>query len=271
MGEEREITVRIGERDYRIASDDEYLTYIAGGFEPEMVRLFGRLLRPGDRVLDIGANIGCTALLFGEIAQSVDAFEPSPGTFRYLARNVQQAPRGNIRVHNFGLGSARATTTLTMAPSNRSGGFVSDRTQAGDGFTTETIHIRRLDAVMNELALLSVDFVKVDVEGFEGHVLKGAERTLARHRPVVVTELNHWCLNAFQRTSIPDFFDQLRALFPILYAVDGSSYLDLHDVTERYQAMYHHITRMRFPNVVGGFDEERFSPFRAALRQGFHG
>ena len=84
-------------------------------------------------------------------------------------------------------------------------------------------------------------------------------------------ELNHWCLNAFQRTSIPDFLDLLRSTFPILLAVDGDTYMDLHDEGERYIVMYHHILHMRYPNVVGAFDEDRLDPVRAAYRHGFEG
>lgn len=97
----------------------------------------------------------------------------------------------------------------------------------------------------------------------------GAQKTLSSNRPVVVLELNHWCLNAFQRTSIPDFFDLLRSIFPILFAVDGSSYMNLHDESDSYIVMYHHILHMRFPNIVAGFDESRLDQFRSTYEHSF--
>ena len=271
MREERQATVRIGAKDYLIVSDDDYLAYVANGFEPDTVRLLSSLLRPGDTVLDIGANIGCTALLFGETAATVHAFEPSPTTCAYLTRNVAQAGLGNVQVHNFGLGSQAGETSLTFSPNNRSGGFVSDRTRAGADHTTETIRIRTLDEAAPALGIDRIDLIKIDVEGFEGHVLRGGAKTLAHHRPVVTAELNHWCLNAFQRTSVPDFFDQLRATFPLLLAVDGATYLDLNNEGERYTVMYHHILHMRFPNLVGAFEEGQIAPLRAMLTHGFAG
>ena len=129
--------------------------------------------------------------------------------------------------------------------------------------------IRQLDEVVKSLDLLTIDFIKIDVEGFEGHVLRGARQVLSSNRPVVVLELNHWCLNAFQRTSIPDFFDLLRSIFPILLAVDGSNYMDLHDESDSYVVMYHHILQMRFPNILAGFDETQFDQFRSLYEYGF--
>ena len=122
---------------------------------------------------------------------------------------------------------------------------------------------------VKSLNLSRIDFIKIDVEGFEGHVLRGAVQTLSAFKPVVVLELNHWCLNAFQRTSIPDFFDFLRSQFPILLAVDGIHYLDLYDESESYIVMYHHIVHMRFPNIVAAFSENRLRMFRELYQHQF--
>ncbi|MEJ2613014.1 MAG: FkbM family methyltransferase [Candidatus Thiodiazotropha sp.] len=160
-------------------------------------------------------------------------------------------------------------STLTFAPSNRSGGFVSNQTQASAGHTVEKTVIRQLDEVVNSLGLQAISFIKIDVKGFEGHVLRGAKNTLLTNSPVVVLELNHWCLNAFQRTSIPEFFDLLRSIFPMLLAVDGSNYMDVHDDNDSYIIMYHHILHMRFPNIVAGFNETQLNQFRSLYEHGF--
>lgn len=267
----RELEVDIGGNKYIIASDDDYLEQIKFGFEPEMVKLFRTLATDSEIVLDIGANIGCTAILFGEISEKVYAFEPSQTTFKFLEKNISRSGRRNILAQNIGLGAETSETTLTFSPSNRSGGFVSNQTQASAGHTVEKIVIRPLDEVIKSLNLKNerIDFIKIDVEGFEGHVLRGARQTLTSNRPVVVLELNHWCLNAFQRTSIPDFFDLLRSIFPILLAVDNSSYMDLHDENDCYIVMYHHILNMRFPNIVASFDEMNLGQFRSIYEHGF--
>jgi FkbM family methyltransferase len=262
----REVAVSIGGRECRISSDDNYLDHIEGDFEPHMVELFRCVAEGSELILDVGANIGCTAILFGDMAQQVHVFEPSPTTFAWLKQNVQANGKGNVQLHNIGLGAEAAVSTITFAPNNRSGGFVSDQTKANADHLSEQIEIRTLDDFLAGAALPPPDFIKIDVEGFEGHVLRGAAATLARHHPVVVLELNHWCLNAFQRTSLPDFFDQLRAAFPILYAVDGHQYLDLHSPDESYEVMYHHIMSMRYQNILCAFNDAQVARFRSQYR-----
>jgi len=269
MNKGKRSTIDIAGIKYVLTSDDDYLNHITNGFEPEMVKLFRAIASDSDIILDIGANIGCTALLFSELSKIVYAFEPSPSTFAFLKQNISRSGKKNIISENIGIGFKPGEYTLTFAPSNRSGGFVSDQTQASTGHTVEKIIIRQLDEVVNSLNLQQIDFIKIDVEGFEGQVLRGARETLVSNKPVVVLELNHWCLNAFQRTSIPDFFDLLRSIFPILLAVDGSSYMDLHDESESYTVMYHHILNMHFPNIIGGFEEAGLREFRNLYKHSF--
>ena len=273
--EERLVRTKINGKSYGISSDDDYLDHVEGEFEPEMVSLFKSLLQLNDTVLDVGANIGCTSLLFGDLARKVYSFEPSPTTYRWLVENVQRAKLNNVETINLGLGKEAGTFELTFAPNNRSGGFVSNLTSASEGHQIEQITIARGDDFINKRQIAKVDFIKIDVEGFEQSVIEGLAATIARDQPIVVLELNHWCLNAFQRTSVPDFFDFLRSVFPYLYAVDmryvGNlrdrlrrellpfSYdkkdaRDWHDQDAAYPVMYRHILHgSSYPTLVGAF------------------
>ena len=254
--------VPIGDRVYTMVSDDSYLEHVSGGFEPEMVKLFQDLVGRDDYVLDVGANIGCTTVLFGELAAHVDAFEPSGSTFSFLARNVTASGHRNIDLHNMALGADERESILTFSPADRSGGFVSGDLKVSAGHVTEKIVVRPLDGFMRAQSRPRIDFVKIDVEGFEQSVLAGGRQTLARFRPVVVMELNHWCL-ALQRNNVLDYFDFLRSLFPVLLAVDGRHFDDLHDDGARYHVMYHHINSKRYNNLIGAFDRTRVARLAA--------
>lgn len=201
-----------------------------------------------------------------QLADQVYAFEPSPSTYALLRKNVDAAT--NVFTHNIGIGDAQGESELTFAPNNRSGGFVSDKTSASTGHVVEKISIDTLDDTVRRLKLKGVDFIKIDVEGFEAHVIKGAQETLSSYRPVVALELNHWCLNAFQRTSVPEFFDYLRSVFPILYAIQGDGYMDLHDPSESYIVMYWHILHMKYLTLVGAFHDGDLEKFNMAYIHG---
>lgn len=261
----RTVRTRIGQRSFEVSSDDRYLDHIKGEFEPDMVRLFTSLIRPDDVVLDVGANIGCTSLLFGQLASRVLSFEPSPSTFRLLQTNLQAGEMHNVTPVNLGLGREEGEFELTFSSDNRSGGFVSNRVQASAGHQVERIRIAAGDAYLRQSGLASVDFIKIDVEGFERNVIEGLAGTIAAHRPVVVLELNHWCLNVLQRTSVPDFLDFLRGVFPVLYALDGANDLrDLHKPDDAYHVMYHHVVNnFRYPNLIGAFDPARVASLLA--------
>jgi FkbM family methyltransferase len=259
---ERAVLTDIGGKRYRIASDDDYLETIKGVFEPDMVVLFDSLIKPDHVVLDIGANIGCTSILFANRARHVYSVEPSPSTFKYLEKNILAAQLGNITTANLGLGKAAGTYELTFSPNNRSGGFVSNRMSASDGHQVEQINIMKGDDFMKASAVPRVDFIKIDVEGFERYVIEGLGETMARDKPAVILELNHWCLNVFQRTSVPDFFDFLRNLFPYLYAVEKKDIKNLHDRNDAYHVMYHHIVGgFKYPNLVGAFNKDQLHTF----------
>lgn len=248
-------SIGIGGRRYDITSDDQYLAGMPEEFEPDMVALFRALVGPQDVVADVGANIGMTALLFSTLARQVHAFEAAPSTHAILQANLAAAGVANVEAVNLGLGSADAELTVTFATSNRAGGFISSSVRPDQGHTTEKVQIRTLDGYFWDRAPRP-SFVKMDVEGFEPEVIRGGRNLIAQQKPTVVLELNHFCLNVLQRVSLPVFFDQLRATFPVLYAVEAGNraIADLHHPDSAYAVMYHHVLRFSYPNIVGGFD-----------------
>jgi FkbM family methyltransferase len=254
---EREVEIRIDDEVFRIISDDNYIDMPDNRFEPHMVRLFKSLIQRDDLVLDIGANIGCTALLFARNAREVHAFEPSVPTFGYLTRNIRTSGAKNVVLHNHALGSSATVTELTYPPTFRAGAFISDKLSAGPDHVIERIRVETVDSLG-----FSPDFMKIDTEGFELHVVRGAKATLAKAQPTVVMEMNHWCLNAMQRIFIPDFLDVLRSTFPILLAVHGRSYRNLHNPAEAYHVMHEHIVHFKYGNLIGAFSESRLRKFQ---------
>lgn len=147
------------------------------------------LCRPGDCVLDIGANVGDwtmpIALRVGPTGR-VLAFEPVP----YLAETIAKTARINrhdwVEVHRLALGAADGTSEFSVERGN-SGGSRLGRCE-GD-FSLIHVPVRRLDGLLaGRPDIDRIDFIKIDVEGHEIEVLEGARDTLTRFRPPLVLE-----------------------------------------------------------------------------------
>lgn len=142
-------------------------------------------------VADIGGNIGTTALAFAAAVPegTVHVFEPSPEMLGCLRRNVELSGADNVTVHACGLGDRATTASLQVAIPGNPGSAYLSREPATTGTPVE---VRRLDDVLATTPRL--DFVKIDVEGLELQVLRGATELLRRHRPAVLFELNEQAL-----------------------------------------------------------------------------
>lgn len=271
------ISISIGNGNYRISSDDVYLKQMRSGaknalnsmvrravgmnrFEPRMAQLFGTLIPTGAHVLDIGANIGCTTILFAQMAQTVDAFEPTPQTFEFWRKNISTCGHTNIRGHHCALGDENKQSQVSYSDHNRSGAFVMDMVDPGEGSKAD-IEVKRLDDIFPTLELPRVDFIKLDVEGYEGKVIEGGWSTIEKYRPVIQLELNSWCLNAQHRISLPDFLDFLIERFPIIYGIEKTSYTDVRNHAGRWLVMRENILEQRFKEMVVAFDSTQLESF----------
>lgn len=76
------------------------------------------------------------------------------------------------------------------------------------------------------------------------------------HKPTVVMEMNHFCLDVLRRITIPDFLDFMRSVFTVFYAIDtdNAAIMDLRVPDQAHMVMHEHVVKQRFPNIVGNLD-----------------
>ncbi len=145
-----------------------------------------RMLPQGAVFCDIGANFGYYSLTLGRFLAGqghVFAFEPHPANRKRLECNIALNQLGDsITVVGKALSDSPGKARMTNRTDNSGAVHIA---QAGD---TE-VDVSTLDTIVDELGLARLDFVKIDVEGFEAHVLRGAERSLRRFRPAMLIEL----------------------------------------------------------------------------------
>jgi FkbM family methyltransferase len=147
-----------------------------------------RDLTPGSRVVDVGAHEGVYTHAFARTGALVEAFEPQPPCLEVL-RSYERR-HANVRVHGDALGAEAGWATLRVP--RRDGRAVSGRARLdgaaagdGEGGPEYRVRVRPLDS----FAFGEVALIKIDVEGRELDVLRGARDTLARCRPMLLVEI----------------------------------------------------------------------------------
>jgi FkbM family methyltransferase len=158
--------------------------YLAGKrlTERRELALLQTLVQPGMTIADIGANVGFYAVQMGEWVGAtgrVLAFEPDPFTFELLRRRTSSASPANIEVTQCALGDARGAATLYCSAYNRADNRVGQRHDEPNVEAIE-IQVRTLDEYLAERGLVSVDAMKIDVQGLEAKVLRGAREAIGR-------------------------------------------------------------------------------------------
>ncbi len=143
--------------------------------------------------VDVGANVGGYAVRAASWDMKVYAFEPNPHNLALLRRNIE-INNASVNVLPFALGSRAGKASLSPV------GGVS-RIVKEDGVEVE---MRTLDS----FELPGVDLLKVDVEGYELEVIKGAKLTLEKYHPVIMIEMHYWA----GAESEAELFDILRRL-----------------------------------------------------------
>jgi FkbM family methyltransferase len=148
-----------------------------GYYERPLVDWLRRTLRPTDVFWDVGANIGAVTLVAARLVTRVVAFEPDPRSLVLLRRNLSMNRLGNVEVVPAALGDRAGTATLHQGAASNTGMsslVAGGATTAGDIPVTVT----RVDDVLATRADLAPQVMKLDVEGAEHLVVRGATRLL---------------------------------------------------------------------------------------------
>jgi FkbM family methyltransferase len=163
-----------------------------GCFDHLTVVLWRALLFTGAVVVDVGAHVGQFTLIASEAVGprgSVLAFEPDPRTFAYLDENVRRNGCRNVVCSRSALAQEAADSFLYLSDVSNVGCNSLRKTLRHSGGSIP-VQTQRLDDYVVAAGIERIDLLKVDVEGAELDVLRGAESLLARHRPAIVLELS---------------------------------------------------------------------------------
>lgn len=161
-------------------------------FEHEILKDLDQYLNSESVILDLGANIGNHSVYWGKVSKvkQIFSFEPVNATFRILSKNIQiNNLTDKVKLYNYGLGDKSSKGSIaglyninvdTIADSI--GSLSIEESENGD------LSIRKLDEFDEILHAEKIDFVKIDVEGFEQKLLIGATQFFQLHKPIVFIE-----------------------------------------------------------------------------------
>jgi FkbM family methyltransferase len=188
---------------------------LVDAYELRETRFIASALQPGDLAVDAGANIGYYTLLFAKLvgeSGAVEAFEPLPYLADALGASVKENGfESRVRVHRLALDERAEVHALRHAPrtANFGGAHLSPNSALPVDHVDETVSTVRLDDVLRGR---KCRLLKIDVEGAEPRVIRGARATIAIGRPVILSELHDPQLRAVSRCNATDFIAQLAAL-----------------------------------------------------------
>lgn len=174
----------------------DFSIFLLGAFEGNTLKAYSKLIKKGDVVLDIGANCGSHTLHFAQLVGEqgkVIAFEPTDFAYQKLVQNLSL----NTEIQN----RVIAKQVLLCSANNRalpqelysSWPLVNaddcHEMHCGAAKKTTGAIAKTLDEIVDESAFLEIDFIKLDVDGYEPEILEGAYQSLQKYRPLILMEL----------------------------------------------------------------------------------
>lgn len=190
------------EWDLDLCEGIDFSIWLLGSFEPETVRCYQKIVRIGDTVLDIGANIGAHTLLLAQAVGAngkVYAFEPTDYAYAKLSKNCSLNPDLATRIHcmqymlvDQGAAGEGTPNLYSSWPLKEDAGL--HKLHQGRLMATAGAEARTLDSIVLSLRLDRVDCIKLDIDGFECRMMRGASEVLSRWKPVIIMELAPYAL-----------------------------------------------------------------------------
>lgn len=190
--------IQVNGYDLEIIPQDPFGTsaelLIFNTHEPISTKLVSQLLKKGMTCLDIGANIGYYVLLenkmVGETGKII-AIEPSPENFKFLQKNISRQNSKIIEAYNIAAGDKDGKINFLIYENASNSGMVipDGEVQKWPGQVIE-VPIKKIDSFLQELQVKKIDFLRMDVEGYEYHIFKGMQDTLEKFKPIIHIEVH---------------------------------------------------------------------------------
>jgi FkbM family methyltransferase len=203
LGEQDALPCKVGDVELLADAADAAVTpgLRSGEYEPHLTAVFERYCRPGMTVVDVGANLGYYSMLASRLVGAsgrVVALEPNSENCRLLLSSLRMGGVTNVQLIPVAA-DTEAGWAYYSTHVGSNGGLIEDQDLLKHPGTV--VPTFRLDDIVEG----PVGFLKMDVEGAEGRVVKGATRLIERDHPIITTELKDEMLRRVSGTSVADY------------------------------------------------------------------
>lgn len=189
---------------------DSYIIH-EGAYENEVFERAFEQLSDGGVFLDIGANFGYFSVRVARLNKvTVIAVEPSPVEIQRVYKHITLNSLSNIVVLPVGLGNKNGIGFLNLADTSNSG--MNSFLNKQPGGKTVEVNICRLDSILSEVVFKKIKCIKIDVEGFEWHVLDGFGKLLELYEGLIIIEITYSFRNYMPLIDPDLIYDKLYAL-----------------------------------------------------------
>ena len=198
------------------------------------------------QIVDVGANIGLSAMFFSSLLPKAKilALEPSRRNFQYLRQNLHQNDLSMIEARQIAASSEVGVLRLHEEPDFGAGSYVvSDRHSAGVSAFAIEVQAKPLDQVVAEERIERVDFIKIDVEGSELDVLNGMQDTLQRFKPIVFMEINTWALVAWRNLTPRTLLSRFVELCPNAFSFAEEELVPIASPEAQHHFLFKHLVQ----------------------------
>lgn len=163
----------------------DYEIFANGVFEDGVLKLIKSELRKSDIFLDVGANIGQHSIYASFFCKHVYAFEPIQRIFDQCNKSIFENNIFNISTYNYALGEKSESIPIWSSESNMG---ASSLMFSNNRKIEQYVKVEKLDSIYEKIGIEKIDFIKIDVEGYEWNVLQGLRGVIKNNKPKILLE-----------------------------------------------------------------------------------
>lgn len=195
--------------------------FLQGVYEPSILKIIKNNINTGDVILDVGANIGQHSIFMSFVTGNtgkIISFEPVSSIYAQFKNSIEINNIKNITLHNLACGDMEKEMNINTISSNMGG---SSLVFSGDDRKIEKIKVITADSIVKNEN--KINFIKIDVEGYEYEALLGLKDTIEKHHPKIMLEYSYAGYKSMGTDSAKKILDLLYSFDYDLYDIENNN------------------------------------------------